>query len=65
MHTARTKLQRDHRRCPELPACFAEATLASATREARTPAQEAARAKAQRQALRLVDRGELSTEAVK
>lgn len=50
------------RRHPPTPSAFAEATLASATRDALTPAQRRARAAAQRKCWRLIDRGELTAD---
>lgn len=52
-------LQRAHKRQAQIPSVFADATLAAAIATANTEAKRAARAKAARQAMRLIRRGEL------
>lgn len=59
-----TPLQRRHGRQSDIPAAFADATLAAAIKGANTDAKRAAASKARRQAARLVARGELTAEQV-
>ena len=54
------KIRKQHKRYPEIPAAFADATLAAAIGEARGDAHKRARAKAARQSAHLLRRGELS-----
>lgn len=59
----KTRLQQSHRRHPPVPGPYADATLASAIRDTRTPAAEKARKQAERQAFRLLARGELRCDS--
>lgn len=54
-----TKLQARHERQAAIPEAFALATLACAAGDARTQAQQHARAKAARKVAQLLNRGEL------
>jgi len=53
-------IQKRHARYSPIPAAFADATLAAAVRDARTEAHRRAASKAQRAAVRMIARGELT-----
>lgn len=58
----KNRIQHQHRRHPEVPQAFVESTLAAATRETHGEAHRRAAAKAQRNAMHLMRRGELNAE---
>jgi len=61
----RTTLQVRHERQAAIPEAFALATLQAAIAEPRTEAQRNGQRRAQRAALRLIERGELTTGEVR